>query len=234
MEPPVDLGDAEGAQVLRRRRAARASPIPVVLAPMFFLGPLGVVAGPRLLHLGWTGSVVACCALAAVSGSLAWSGVRSLLKLEAGQAHDTLRHEREVADSGYPAFLFFGALFLSLVSLAASFFIHSIMDSAGAPPIAVTMTSMSLLVLLAFVAIFFSVFAGLGRSRYEDEMVAAHRSQAYGVGFVASAACALALAVIAIVFPQFTQAAAAPLVVLPLIIAMVWLGLLERAAIVKD
>jgi hypothetical protein len=133
MKPPTDLGHAEGAQVLRRQRAARASRIPIMLAPVFFLGPLGVAVGPRLLHLGWTGSVVACCALVAVSGALAWIGAHPLLKRQASQAHDTLRDEREVADSGYPVILLFGAIFLSLVSLAASFFIHLILDSAGAP-----------------------------------------------------------------------------------------------------
>jgi hypothetical protein len=145
---------------------------------------------------------------------------------------DVLRLSREDFDKNYRKFLFYMPIYLGLISLAVGFRWTTFLVDPHHRPTDVVAGWAGITGFISLWMLCFTLFAGNGRKGVEDEMVLAHRNQAYGAGFVASAFSGFTLAILMIFAPKAGLPAVPPLLTLPLIVAMVRLGLLERAAAV--
>jgi hypothetical protein len=145
--------------------------------------------------------------------------------------------QREAMDKSYRRFLSWGPAVLTYFALYSTLMIWRLETSL---PASVTMQSWLqpeivaiCLALLGMLGMWFSYltqFMGTSRRAPQDELVRANRAKGCAAGFVTASLCGMAMFLIMLIGPRIGVYFAPALLMLPLVVAMLRFGALERAA----
>jgi hypothetical protein len=224
--------DVANAEALRRHEAMVKRAI-WIIAAAGCLG--GIVAGalaaqgersPMRLLLLVGGAAVPVAILGVVL--IVWNKGRAR-KLSTPGAMEL---RREDSDKGYRRFLTLGPWFLGYLALLLPYLIWRMKEELAKTPVDVIAYAYGAGI-LGFICMgggYVLALIGKNRRALQDELTEANRASAVSLGFAASVPCAVALAALMIFAPGIGMYAAPALVVLPVILAMIRFGRLERAA----